>query len=110
MHKAIFRPIGLFHKSEDFGPKNIGFPNGPVFRYRNFFIPMVEKSSKISTRAKNIVLSRAVSPREARSFSKGLIFEDFSTRGMKIFSYLKITAHSEIVFLYELTKRFCASI
>ena len=35
--------------------KNIGFPNGPVFRYGNFF--------------------------------------------------LKITAHSEIVFLYELTKQ-----
>ena len=22
MHKAIFRPIGLLHKGEDFGPKN----------------------------------------------------------------------------------------
>ena len=49
--------------------RNIGFPNGPVFRYGNFFIPRVEK-----------------------------------------FSYLKITAHSEIVFLYELTKQFCAAI
>ena len=90
--------------------RNIGFPNGPVFRYGNFFIPRVEKSSKISPRAKNLVLPRAVGPREARFFSQGLIFEDFSTRGMKKFSYLKTTAHSEIVFLYELTKRFCAPI
>ena len=29
-------------------------------------------------------------------------FEDFSSCGMKKFSYLKITAHLEIVFLYEL--------
>ena len=90
--------------------RNIGFPNGPVFRYGNFFIPRVEKSSQISPRAKNLVLPRAVGPREARFFSQGLIFEDFSTRGMKKFSYLKTTAHSEIVFLYELTKRFCAPI
>ena len=88
----------------------IQFPNGPVFRYGNFFIPGVEKSSQISPRAKNLVLPRAVGPREARFFSQGLIFEDFSTRGMKKFSYLKTTAHSEIVFLYELTKRFCAPI
>ena len=38
-------------------------------------------------------------------FSHGLIFEDFLTRRMKKFSYLKTTAHSEIVFLYELTKQ-----
>ena len=90
--------------------RNIGFPNEPFFRYGNFFIPRVEKSSKISPRAKNLVLPRAVGPREVRFFSQGLIFEDFSTRGMKKFSYLKTTAHSEIVFLYELTKRFCAPI
>ena len=83
--------------------RNIGFPNGPVFRYGNFFIPRVEKSSQISPRAKNLVLPRAVGPREARFFSQGLIFEDFSTRGMKKFPYLKTMAHSEIVFLYELT-------
>ena len=77
---------------------NIGFPNGPVFRYGNFFFPRVEKSSKISPRAKNLVLPRAVGPWEARFFSHGLIFEDFSTRGMKKFSYLKTTAHSEIRF------------
>ena len=81
--------------------KNIGFPNGPVFRYGNFFIPRVEKSSQISPRAKNLVLPRAVGPREARFFSQGLIIEDFSTRGIKKFPYLKITAHSEIVFLFE---------
>ena len=81
------------------GKKNIGFPNGPVFRYGNFFIPRVENPSKISPRAKNIALPRAVGPREARFFSHGLIFEAFSTRGMKKFSYLKTTAHSEIVFL-----------
>ena len=28
--------------------RNIGFPNGPVVRYGNFFIPRVKKSSKIS--------------------------------------------------------------
>ena len=28
-----------------------------------------------------------------------------STRGLKKFAYLKTTAHSEIVFLYELTKQ-----
>ena len=39
-----------------------------IFRYENFFIPRVEKSSKISTRAKNLVLPRAVGPREARFF------------------------------------------
>ena len=32
-------------------------------------------------------------------FSQGLIFEDFSTHGMKKFPYLKIMAHSEILFL-----------
>ena len=86
-------------KSISYPVRNMGFPNGPFFRYGNFFIPRVEKSSKISPRAKNLVLPRAVGPREARFFSQGLIFEDFSTRGMKKFSYLKITAHSEIVFL-----------
>ena len=35
------------------------------------------------------------------SSSQGLIIEDFSTRGMKKFQYLKITAHSEIRFLFS---------
>ena len=48
--------------------RNIGFPNGPVFRYGNFFIPRVEKSSQISPRAKNLVLPRAVGPREVSLF------------------------------------------
>ena len=78
---------------------NIGFPNEPFFRYGNFFISRVEKSSKISPRAKNLALPRAVGPRKVMFFSKGLSFEEFSTRGMKKFSYLKITAHSEIIFL-----------
>ena len=85
---------------KEINPKiNIGFPNGPFFRYGNFFIPRVENPSKISPRAKNIALPRAVGPREARFFSHGLIFEGFSTRGMKKFSYLKTMAHSEILFL-----------
>ena len=41
-----------------------------VIRYENFFIPWVENSSKISPRAKNLVLQRAVGPREARFFSQ----------------------------------------
>ena len=41
-----------------------------------------------------------------QKLAQGLIFEDFLTRGMKKFSYLKTTAHSEIVFLYDLTKQY----
>ena len=59
-----------------------------IFRYGNFFIPRVEKSSIISPWEKNLAF-----------FALGLIFEDFSTLGMKKFPYLKITAHSEILFL-----------
>ena len=47
-------------------PRNIGFPNGRVFRYGNFFIPRVEKSSKISTREKNLVLPRAFAHKTVR--------------------------------------------
>ena len=60
--------VQVWHENIPIG--NIGFPNGPVFRYGNFFIPRVEKSSKISPRAKNLVLQRAVGPREARFFSQ----------------------------------------
>ena len=70
-----------------------------IFRYENFFIPRVENSSKISPWDKNLA-SRGPT-------ALGQIFEDFSTHNL---SYLKITAHSEIVFLYELTKRICAPI
>ena len=55
-------------------------------------------------------ISSSLGLKNPQKLAQGLIFEDFSTRGMKKFSYLKITAHSEIVFLYELTKRFCAAI
>ena len=79
---------------------NIGFPNGPVFGYGNFFIPRVEKSSQISPRAKNFVLPRAVGPREARFFSQGLIFEDFSTLGMKKFPYLKTGPFGNPIFVH----------
>ena len=79
---------------------NIGFPNGPSFRYGNFFIPRVEKTSKNEPTGKKLWLPRAVGPREAMLFSHGLILRFFSTRGMKKFPYLKPTAHSEIVFLF----------
>ena len=52
------------------------------FRYRNFFIPRVEKNLKISPWEGNFDLPRAYGP-------LGLIFEDFSTLGMKKFPYLK---------------------
>ena len=93
----LFDQVG--HQTKYASMGNIGFPNGLVFRYGNFYIPRVEKSSKISPRAKNLVLPRAVGPRETRFFSQGLIFEDFSTHGMKKFPYLKPTTYSEIVFL-----------
>ena len=68
-HSRFFAQVG--HETTCASSGNIGFPNGPVFRYRNFFIPRVEKSSKISPRAKNFVLPRAVGPRDARFFPKG---------------------------------------
>jgi hypothetical protein len=40
-------------------------------------------------------------PTVGKVFSHGLILEGFWTRGMKKFSYLTTTAHSEIVFLFE---------
>ncbi len=43
-----------------------------IFRYWNFFIPRVEKSSKISPRAVGKIF-----------FPQGLIFDDFSTCGMQ---------------------------
>jgi hypothetical protein len=72
-----------------------------VFRYGNFFIPRVEKSSKISPWEKNQNLASRGPTALGRAifFARGLIFEGFSTRGMKKFSYLKTMAHSEIVFL-----------
>ena len=52
-----------------------------VFRYENFFIPRVEKASKISPWEKNLA-SRGPT-------ALGLIFEDFSSLGMKKFPYPK---------------------
>ena len=48
--------------------KIIGFPNGPSFRYGNFFIPRVEKTSKNQPTGRKAFLPRAVGPREV-SFS-----------------------------------------
>jgi hypothetical protein len=48
--------------------RNIGFPNGPSFRYGNFFIPRVEKTSKNLPTGRKAFLPRAVGPREV-SFS-----------------------------------------
>ena len=39
---------------------NIGFLNGPSFRYGNFFIPRVEKTSKNQPTERKAFLSRAV--------------------------------------------------
>jgi hypothetical protein len=44
-----------------------------VFRYENFFIPWVEKSTKISPWEKNIA--------SREPMALGLIFEDFSPWG-----------------------------
>ena len=68
---------------------NIGFPNGPVFRYGNFVIPRVEKASKISPWEKNLASRGPTALGRTRFFARGLIFEDFSTLGMKKFPYLK---------------------
>ena len=40
--------------------KNKGFPNGPGFRYGNFFIPRVVKNHKMSPREEKAYLPRAV--------------------------------------------------
>ena len=39
---------------------NKGFPNGPDFRYGNFFIPRVVKNHKMSPREEKAYLPRAV--------------------------------------------------
>ena len=69
--------------------RNIGFPNGPVFRYGNFFIPRVKKSSKISPWEKNLASRGPTALGRTKFFALGLICEDFSTLGMKKFPYLK---------------------
>ena len=60
-----------------------------VVRYENFFIPRVEKSSKISPWEKNLASRGPTALGRTRFFALGLIFEDFSTLGMKKFPYLK---------------------
>jgi len=60
-----------------------------VFRYENFFIPRVEKSSKISPWEKNLASRGPTALGRTRFFALVLIFEDFSTLGMKKFPYLK---------------------
>jgi hypothetical protein len=59
-----------------------------IFKYETFFIPRVEKSSKIS-------------PWEKKSFfALVLIFEDFSTLGMKKVPYMKTGPFGNPIFLY----------
>ena len=60
-----------------------------VFRYENFLIPRVEKSSKISPWEKNLASRGPTALGRTIFFALGLIFEDFSTLGMKKFPYLK---------------------
>ena len=79
---------------------NIGFPNGPVFRYGNFFIPRVEKSSQISPWEKNFASRGPTALGRTRFFALGLIFEDFSTLGMKKFPYLKTGPFGNPIFCY----------
>ena len=39
MHKAIFRPIGLLHKGEDFGPKNTNLGMEGLKNYSVLYMP-----------------------------------------------------------------------
>ena len=60
-----------------------------IFRYGNFFIPRVEKSSKISLWEKNLTSRGPTVFGRTTFFTLGLILGDFSTLGMKKFPYLK---------------------
>jgi hypothetical protein len=60
-----------------------------VFRYENFFILRVENSSKISPWEKNLASRGPTALGRAIFFALGLIFEGFSTLGIKKFPYLK---------------------
>ena len=72
------------------------------FRYRNFFIPRVEKNLKISPWEGNSCLPRAYGPWEERVSSLGLIFGGFfQPLGWRNFHTWN-PAHSEI--LYSLTE------
>ena len=70
-----------------------------VSRYENFLIPRVEKSSKISPWEKNLASRGPTAPGRTRFFARGLIFEDFSTLGMKKFPYLKTGPFGNPIFL-----------
>ena len=70
-----------------------------IFRYGNFFIPRVEKSSKISPWEKNLASRGPTALGRTRFFALGLIFEDFSTLGMKKFPYLKTGPFGNPIFL-----------
>ena len=72
-----------------------------VFRYGNFFIPRVEKSSKISPWEKNLASRGPTALGRTRFFALGLICEDFSTLGMKKFPYLKTGPFGNPIFLTQ---------
>ena len=76
-----------------------------VFRYENFFIPRVEKASKISPWEKNLASRGPTALGRTKFFALGLLFEAFSTLGMKKFPYLKTGPFGNPIFLYELTKQ-----
>ena len=75
-----------------------------VVRYENFFIPRVKKSSKISPWEKNLASRGPTALGRTRFFALGLIFEDFSTLGMKKFPYLKNGPFGNPIFLKQKTE------
>ena len=72
-----------------------------IFRYENFFIPRVEKSSKISPWEKNLASRGPTALGRTRFFALVLIFEDFSTLGMKKFPYLKTGPFGNPIFFTQ---------
>ena len=71
-----------------------------VFKYGNFFIPRVEKSSKISPWEKNLASRGPTALGRTRFFALELMFEDFSTLGMKRFPYLKTGPFGNPIFFH----------
>ena len=72
------------------------------FRYGNFFILRVVKNHKMSPREEKAYPPKGRMPAGGKPFpSQGLILRFLTTRGMKKFPYLKPTAHSENLFLFE---------
>ena len=70
-----------------------------IFRYGNFFIPWVKKSSIISPWEKNLASRGPTALGKTRFFALGLICEDFSTLGMKKFPYLITGPFGNPIFL-----------